>query len=88
MIDACDLLVTSDSMALHMAIARGVRIVAFFAPTSAAEIELYGLGQKVWSTAPDYCTYRRDADNSTLTSERLCSAALEVLEGPAAESTG
>ena len=37
---------------LHIAVARGVRIVAFFAPTSAAEIELYGLGEKLASTPP------------------------------------
>ena len=80
LVDRCSLLVTSDSLALHIAIARRTRIVAFFAPTSAAEIELYGLGEKVASTAPDYCSYRKDADNSTLTAERLCAAVLRVLE--------
>lgn len=79
LVDACDLLVTSDSLALHVAIARGVPLVAFFAPTSAAEIELHGLGEKVISTAPDYCSYRPDADNSSLTPARLCAAALAVL---------
>ena len=77
----CDVLVTSDSLALHVAVARGVRAVAFFAPTSAAEIELYGLGEKVRSTAPDYCSYRPDADTSTLTVERLTSAVLRQLRG-------
>jgi heptosyltransferase-2 len=76
----CDLLVTSDSLALHIAIAEGVRVVAFFAPTSAAEIELYGLGEKVASTAADYCSYKPDADNSTITVERLRDAALRQLE--------
>ncbi|MCP3917799.1 MAG: glycosyltransferase family 9 protein [bacterium] len=75
-----DLLITSDSMALHMGIARSVPMVAFFAPTSAAEIELYGLGEKVASTAPDYCSYRPDADNVTLTPERITDAAMRVLE--------
>ncbi len=81
-VSLCQLLITSDSLALHMALARGVRVVAFFAPTSAAEIELYGLGEAVASTAPDYCSYRADADNSTLTTERLCAAALRQLNGP------
>lgn len=80
LVDRCDALVTSDSLALHMALARGRRVVAFFAPTSAAEIELWGLGEKVVSTAPDYCSYRPDADNSTLTAERLADACLRVLE--------
>lgn len=74
-----DLLVTSDSLALHVGIARRVPLVAFFAPTSAAEIELYGRGEKVSSTAPDYCTYRPDVDTGTLTVERLADAALRVL---------
>jgi heptosyltransferase-2 len=76
----CDLLVTSDSLALHIGVAEDVRIVAFFAPTSAAEIELYGLGEKIASTASDYCSYKPDADNSTITVERLRDAALRQLE--------
>jgi heptosyltransferase-2 len=79
LVGACDLLVTSDSLALHMAIALDVRVVAFFAPTSAAEIELYGLGEKVQSTAADYCSYKPDADNATITAERLCDAVLRQL---------
>ena len=66
-------------LALHVAVARGVRCVALFVPTSAAEIELYGLGEKVESTAPDACSYRFDADNSTLTPELLCAAVLRQL---------
>lgn len=79
LVDGLDLLVTSDSLALHMANARRVPIVAFFAPTSAAEIELYGRGAKVQSTTPDYCSYQKDADTSTLTVERLLAAFREAL---------
>jgi heptosyltransferase-2 len=75
----CDVLITSDSLALHVGLARGVRIVSFFAPTSAAEIELYGQGEKVVSTAPDYCSYKPDADTSSLTPERIAEAALRQL---------
>lgn len=76
----CDLVVTSDSLALHLALTQRVPILAFFAPTPAHEIELYGRGEAVASTAPDYASYRRDADTSTLTVERLLAAALRVLE--------
>lgn len=79
LVDRLDLLVTSDSLALHIGIARETPLVAFFAPTSAAEIELYGLGESVRSTAPDYCSYRPDADNATITAERLAAAAERVL---------
>jgi heptosyltransferase II len=71
LVGSCDLLVTSDSLALHVALALNVRVVAFFAPTSAAEIELYGQGESIQSTAADYCSYRPDADNSSITPERL-----------------
>ncbi len=80
-VSLCRLLITSDSLALHIALARDVRVVAFFAPTSAAEIETYALGEKVASTSPDYCSYRADADNSTLTTERLSEAVLRQLGG-------
>ena len=78
-VSLCDLLVVSDSMALHIALARSIPLVSFFAPTSAAEIELYGLGEKVISTSPDYCSYRPDADNSSITAERVGDAVLRVL---------
>lgn len=81
----CDLLLTSDSLALHLGVAVEVPIVSFFAPTSAAEIELYGRGQKVVSTAPDYCSYRGDADRSTITVERLVEASLGVLAAHAGQ---
>ncbi len=85
----CDVVVASDSLALHLCVALGVRTVAFFAPTSAAEIELYGRGEKVVSTAPDYCSYRPDTDNSSITAERLCEAVLRQLdEAEAARERG
>lgn len=79
LVGLCDLLVSSDSLALHLAVARDVAVCAFFAPTSAAEIELYGRGEKLQSTAADYCSYRADADNATITVERLADAAMRCL---------
>ena len=58
----------------------GRSVVVFFAPTSAAEIELYGRGEKVVSTSADYCSYKADADNSSITAERLCAAVVRQLE--------
>jgi heptosyltransferase-2 len=92
LIDGLDLLVTSDSLALHVAIARRVPVVAFFAPTSPDEIDLRGLGEKVVSLAPDAGSYRSDADTSTLTVERLAAAVERVLargrDGRAVPSPG
>ena len=74
LIGTADVLISSDSLPLHLAIAQRIPFVAFFAPTSAAEIDSFGLGVKVCSTAPDYCSYRRDADNRSLTAERIFEA--------------
>lgn len=43
----CDVLVCADSLAMHIALALERRVVVLFGPTSAHEIELYGLGTKI-----------------------------------------
>lgn len=70
-IRAMSFLISSDSLALHLGIAQGVPNLSFYAPTSAAEIGTFGSGVKVVSTSPDYCNYKPDADNSTITVDRL-----------------
>jgi ADP-heptose:LPS heptosyltransferase len=47
LIDQCRVVVTSDSLAVHVTSARKVPAVVLFGPTSAAEIELYGRGTKL-----------------------------------------
>lgn len=64
-------MITSDSLAMHLAIAQQVPTLAFFAPTSAAEIDDFGRLAKVVSTAADYCSYRKDADNTSITAPRI-----------------
>ncbi|MBX9866557.1 MAG: hypothetical protein K2Y14_06545 [Burkholderiales bacterium] len=70
-IKAMDFIISSDSLALHLAIAQGVKNLSFYAPTSAAEIETFGTGLKIHSLSEDYCSYKKDTDNSTITAERL-----------------
>ncbi len=47
LLDLCDVLVTSDTMALHAATALKKKIVCLFGPTSHTEIEDYGRIEKV-----------------------------------------
>lgn len=47
LVAACDVVVTGDTLAMHIALALERRLVVLFGPTSAPEIELYGLGEKV-----------------------------------------
>ncbi len=70
-ISKLNVLITSDSLALHLAIAQKVPFIAFFSPTSAAEIDDYDLGMKVLSTSADYCSYKKCVDNSSITASRI-----------------
>jgi heptosyltransferase-2 len=58
LVDLCDVVVTGDTLALHLALALSRRVVAFFGPTSAVEVELYGLGEKLLSPEGCDCFYR------------------------------
>ncbi len=71
LIGELDAMVSSDSLAMHLAIAQQVPTIVFFAPTSAVEIDAFSCVSKLVSTAPDYCSYRRDADNRSITAARL-----------------
>jgi heptosyltransferase-2 len=48
-IHLCDLIVTGDTTAMHIAIALKKKVVALFGPTCAQEIDLYGRGIKIVS---------------------------------------
>jgi ADP-heptose:LPS heptosyltransferase len=48
-LEACDLIVTGDTSALHMAVALKKWVVAWFGLSCAPEIELYGRGEKILS---------------------------------------
>jgi heptosyltransferase-2 len=47
LVGQCHVLVSGDTLAMHLALALNRRVVVLFGPTSAAEIELYGLGEKI-----------------------------------------
>jgi heptosyltransferase-2 len=51
-VEACDLVVSGDSLGMHMAIALKKWTVVWFGPTCAQEIDLYERGVKIRSAAP------------------------------------
>ncbi len=61
-LNLCDLVVTGDTLALHVAVALQKKIVALFGPTSASEIELFGRGKKVVAPVDCVCCYSSDCD--------------------------
>src|SRR3989338_8597256 len=58
LVNLCNILVTSVSLAMHIGTALKKKIVAFFYSTSAAEIELYNRGAKFIGKGKDYCSYK------------------------------
>jgi len=58
-VELCDLIITADTLALHIATALNKKIVALFGPTSANEIELYGKGIKLSFPEECKCFYRK-----------------------------
>ena len=60
----CDLVVTGDTLALHMACALDKPIVALFGPTSPWEIELYGKGEHLYAADLDCLVCYSNCDRS------------------------
>jgi heptosyltransferase-2 len=58
LVDACDLVVTGVTMAMHFAIGLGKRIVLFNNIFNKHEFELYGLGEVLEPSKPCRCFYR------------------------------
>ncbi len=59
LISLCNILITSDTLALHIALALNKKVIVLFGPTSPTEIELYGLGKKIVSPIECIVCYNR-----------------------------
>jgi ADP-heptose:LPS heptosyltransferase len=62
LVERCNVLVTGDTMAMHVAIALGVPCVVLFGPTCAQEIDVYERGTKVCTRLPCAPCYRRECE--------------------------
>jgi heptosyltransferase-2 len=78
LINLCDLVVTGDTTALHLAVGMKKKVVAIFGPTCAQEIELYGRGVKVVTSLACAPCYRRACSLSPSCMEAIF--AEEVME--------
>jgi heptosyltransferase-2 len=75
---ACDLVVSGDSLGMHMAISQKKHVIAWFGPTCAAEIDLYGRGEKIQSTAACAPCWKRLCHQSTMCYDQV--SLMEVIE--------
>ncbi len=64
LVEACSVIVTSDSLAMHVATALDRGIVAFFGPTCEQEVDLHGLGEKIVTDFPCSPCYLKSCDKS------------------------
>lgn len=82
MLDRARALVTSDSLAMHLSLARRRPTVVLFGPTSAAEIETYGLGTKLAPDIECLCCYLPRCDRTPYCQELIePPVVLEALAG-------
>jgi ADP-heptose:LPS heptosyltransferase len=72
-VELCDLVITADTLALHIATALQKKIIALFGPTSANEIELYGKGVKLSSPDGCKCYYRKYCTEEISCMEKISS---------------
>jgi ADP-heptose:LPS heptosyltransferase len=72
-VDLCDLIITADTLALHIATALQKKIIALFGPTSANEIELYGKGIKLSSPDGCKCYYKKYCSEEISCMEKITS---------------
>jgi ADP-heptose:LPS heptosyltransferase len=63
-IERCDVVVSGDTLAMHLALATGRRSVAIFGPTCEQEIDLYGRGEKIVTTIECAPCYLRACEKS------------------------
>jgi ADP-heptose:LPS heptosyltransferase len=59
---ACGLIVAGDTLAMHLSLALARRTIVLFGPTSGAEIEMYGLGEKVLPQMGCLACYKNTCD--------------------------
>lgn len=62
LIRCCSVVLSGDSLAMHVALSMGRRVVVLFGPTSHTEIELFGLGEKVIPDLDCLSCYKRECD--------------------------
>lgn len=70
-VELCDLVITADTLALHIATALDKKIVTLFGPTSSDEIELYGNGKKLIPKDGCKCFYMKHCKEDISCMEKI-----------------
>lgn len=78
LIERCAVLVSGDTLAMHLALALGRRVVAIFGPTCAQEIDTFGLGEKLVTPLECGPCYLRRCDRRPSCMDAIATAAVEA----------
>lgn len=70
-VDACDVVVASDTLAMHIAIALKKRVVALFGSTSATEVDLFDRGEKIITDFECSPCYLKTCDKSPMCMQEM-----------------
>jgi len=79
-ISLLDLIVSSDTLAMHLAIALKKKVVALFGPTSPAEVDLYGRGTKLFAAASCAPCYKQICQDGECMSAITPGTVLKAIE--------
>lgn len=71
LINKCSLIITPDTLALHIAIALNKPVVALFGPTCQQEIELYNLGRKLVTDIECAPCYKNECDKELTCMDKI-----------------
>jgi ADP-heptose:LPS heptosyltransferase len=69
LINLVDVLITPDTLALHIALALRKQVIAYFGPTAPWEVDLFGMGEKIIAPVDCIACYRSDCPKSPKCSE-------------------
>jgi heptosyltransferase-2 len=86
-VSQCRMVITGDTLALHLALAQRKRVLAVFGPTSAHEIDLFQRGEKFSSSAECLCCYLPGCDRNPtcmelISIDKIADAAERLLSAP------
>jgi len=93
LLEQCDVVVSSDSLAVHLSNALRKQTIVFFGPTSAAEIDLYDFGEKIVTPLECRGCYLKDCElhphcMDSITVTRMLQATARALSRVSAVTAG
>lgn len=78
LIERCAVLVSGDTLAMHLALALGRRVVSIFGPTCEQEIDVFGQGEKIVAQVECGPCYRRRCDKKPSCMDAVTAEAVEA----------